>query len=75
MMSGLLGILVHPMDIPSRYVIWLIVPLSILVAVVYKTVRTRDLRRLPIEILSLCLYILAGEAALALVGYLFISIH
>ena len=55
----------NPVQLPSSgWSLWLIVPLCLIVAVVYKTVRTETLRKLPLEILSALCYMLAGLTAL-----------
>ena len=51
----------NPMPMSSATVLWLVLPLCASVALVYKTVRTRDLRRLPREVLGLLmLYMVPG---------------
>lgn len=62
-MTPLATLFVDPMEISSRS-LWMVIPVCIGVAVVYKTIRTRSLRRLPLEVALLSLYILAGIAAL-----------
>lgn len=42
--------------------LWFLLPLCVAVAVVYKTIRTQNLRRLPIEIAVLLAYMAAGLA-------------
>lgn len=46
--------------------LWFAIPVGLAVAIVYKTLRTNDLRRLPREIALLSAYILAGMAGLVL---------
>jgi len=59
---------VHP--IALRYeILWMVIPFSLAVAVVYKTVRTQSLKRLPMEIVLLGLYIIAGVIAIMLAGW------
>lgn len=60
----------HPMVLPVSVVLWLVIPLSIGVAVVYKTVRTENLRRLPLQVAVLVGYVLAGLAVLGAGLYL-----
>jgi len=55
----------HPMRLGSQYVLYLILPLCVSVAVVYKTVRTKNLRRLWLETLVLIGYMVLGLVALA----------
>jgi len=61
----------NPMTIRSAWQIWLMLPLCVSVAVIYKTVRVGTLRNLWVEILSLVLYIVTGIAALAAGVWLF----
>lgn len=56
---------VHPIILPYGSLLWLMAPLMVSVAIVYKTLRTRHLRRLPLEILALMGYIAGGVVALA----------
>ncbi|MCL2700871.1 MAG: hypothetical protein FWE88_04160 [Phycisphaerae bacterium] len=64
---------VHPMPLPSWALLVLLLPLCLAVAVIYKTVRTTNLRRLAGDVLLLFLYMLAGLALLMLVGYAIIA--
>ena len=50
----------HPMVLNFQELLWILLPLCILVAISYKAVRTENLRRLPLEILQLSLYLIAG---------------
>jgi hypothetical protein len=54
----------NPMPLQSHVVLWMVLPLCMSVAVVYKTIRVRELRRLPREAAGLILYISAGLVAL-----------
>ncbi|HAU38423.1 MAG TPA: hypothetical protein DCX07_12010 [Phycisphaerales bacterium] len=60
----------NPMMLPSGLVLYLVIPLCVSVAVVYKTVRAPSLRRLWIEIPFAVVYMLAGLAALAVALFL-----
>ncbi|HOF18680.1 MAG TPA: hypothetical protein PK082_07200 [Phycisphaerae bacterium] len=60
----------NPMTLPSGLVLYLVIPLCVSVAVVYKTVRAQSLRRLWIEIPFAVAYMLAGLAALAVALFL-----
>lgn len=60
----------NPMQWSSGSLLWLLLPLWLAVAVVYKTIRTRGLRRLPLDILAVFLYLVGGSAALALALWL-----
>ena len=62
-MSPLATLFVHPRDLSSAAV-WMVIPVAVAVAAVYKTLRTRSPRRLPLEIVLLSAYILAGMGAL-----------
>ena len=55
----------HPMTLPVDSLLWLMLPLTVCVAVVYKTVRVNNLRRLPLSILGLVVLVTVGVAALA----------
>ncbi|HUT61120.1 MAG TPA: hypothetical protein VNA25_25005 [Phycisphaerae bacterium] len=50
----------NPMPMSSATVLWLVLPLCASVAMVYKTVRTKDVRRLPWEVLWLFVYMVVG---------------
>ena len=55
----------NPVSLPTDSQLWLILPLSVSVAIVYKTLRTHNLRRLPLEVLALVAYLIVGTAGLA----------
>lgn len=69
---NLLALLTYPIQLRGQ-ALWAVIPVSIAVAIVYKTIRTQSLRRLPMEILFLSLYMMLGVVALMLVGWAFIS--
>ena len=69
-MSG--GLFVEAMEM-GRDHIWLVLPLLAVVAVVYKTVRVRHVRRLPMQVLILWGYMAVGLAALAAAFYLLVE--
>ncbi len=50
----------NPMEISSSCILWLLIPLCVSVAIIYKTVRTDNVRRLHIQIVSLVAYMIAG---------------
>jgi hypothetical protein len=52
----------HPLKIWD-YWPWLLVPLCFGVSVVYKSVRERSMRRIPLEALKATLWIIAGMSA------------
>lgn len=60
----------NPMTIPTSLVLWLILPLCLAVAVVYKTVRIGDVRQLPRQIAALVAYMIGGLVVLATVLWL-----
>ena len=72
-MSILAALFTHPMIIGSQ-TFWLIIPVSVMVAIGYKTVRTENLKRLPLDIVRLVLYILVSEAALLAAGWVFLAL-
>jgi hypothetical protein len=53
--------------------LWLVLPLCAVVAVVYKTVRIRNLRRLPMQILGLWGYMIGGLVALGVAFWLLLE--
>lgn len=53
--------------------LWLVLPLCMVLAVVYKTVRVRSLRELPLRILALWTYIIGGLVVLGVVFYLLLE--
>ena len=54
----------HPVQLAFDSQLWLLLPLCAGVGVIYKTIRTGDLRRLPREIIALMGYMVVGLAAL-----------
>jgi len=63
----------HPLALPSWALLVMLLPLCLAVAIIYKAVRTTDIRRLAMEILTLFLYMLAGLAALMITGYAIVA--
>ncbi len=60
----------NPLFLRSDWTMLLVMlPLCLAVAVVYKTVRTRNLRRLPVEVLVLMVLMISGLAALGAALY------
>lgn len=49
-----------PMLLHFDSLLWPLVPLCASVAIVYKTIRTRELRRLPLQIVALLAYMGGG---------------
>jgi hypothetical protein len=54
----------NPIPFRSDSTLWLLLPLCAMVAAVYKTVRTHNVRRLPVEILVLVGYMAGGLVVL-----------
>jgi len=55
----------NPMALPANgWTLWLVLPLCLSVAITYKTIRTQDLRRLPLEVAALMGYISVGLVSL-----------
>ena len=55
---------VDPKVLPFDAVLWLVLPLCVSVAVVYKTIRVKDIRQMPMEAGVLLVYMVVGLAAL-----------
>ena len=51
---------VSPMSLQTSQTLWLVLPISLSIAIVYKTVRTRRPARVWLEILGAFAYILVG---------------
>ena len=66
-------IFTHPMALKSTSLLWLVIPLCASVAITYKTIRTNNLRQLPLEVLMLVIYMVVGLAALCAGLYLLFS--
>ena len=60
----------NPMTLPSCLALWLVIPLCVAVAVVYKTIRTDDVGKLHFQAIKLVGYILVGMVALGAGLYL-----
>ncbi|MBI5723210.1 MAG: hypothetical protein HZA50_04575 [Planctomycetes bacterium] len=60
----------NPVPMPSTWSFWLLLPLCLSIVVVYRTIRTKDMRRLPMEILRLSIYMAAGLSILGLALWL-----
>lgn len=61
-----------PIPIGPEHV-WLVVPLCAVAAVVYKAIRVRRLRQLPLQLLGLWAYMAVGLTALAVVFFLLLE--
>lgn len=66
----ILALLDKPMVLHFYSLLWLLMPLCIAVAIIYKTVRTHDLSRLGWEIVRLVIYMAGGLVCLGLVLWL-----
>ena len=55
----------NPVTLGFNSELWLLLPLCAAVGIVYKTIRTHDLRRLPWEVLYLLAYMVVGLILLA----------
>ena len=61
---------VNPIHLSPTNQLWLMLPLLVTVAVIHKTMRTADIRRLLREVLVLVAYMVAGTVVLAVVLWL-----
>lgn len=59
-----LALFTKPMTLHFYSLLWLLMPLCAVVALVYKTLRTQDLSRLPMEVARLVVYMAGGLAVL-----------
>jgi hypothetical protein len=64
----------HPVSIPSQAHLWFLVPLCAAVAVVYKAIRIRHVRRLAIESAVLLAYMVVGLVALGALMWVVVGI-
>lgn len=56
---------VNPLPVSAaNWSLWLLLPLLASVAIVYKTIRATDLRRLPLDVVLLVGYMIAGLVGL-----------
>ena len=62
----------HPIQMGVNH-IWLVLPLCMVLAVVYKTIRVKHLRQLPLQILGLWAYIFVGLVSLAVAFWLLVE--
>lgn len=60
----MLGLFYIPITLPAGADLFLLLPVCLAVAVVYKTVRTEELRKLPLQIGFLLVYMIGGLIAL-----------
>lgn len=63
----------NPMVIPWDATLWLLAPLCAAVAIVYKTVRINDVRRLPLQTAILLAYMMGGLSVLGAVLWLILK--
>ncbi len=71
-MIALATLFTHPMQLSNRS-FWLLMPIIVGVSVAYKTIRCSSLRRLPREMVTLTLYVLAGVGVLMAAGWGFVK--
>ena len=64
MLSAVASIFTTPMLTSSSLAMWLVIPLCISVATIYRTLRTDDVRKLPKQITILSVKIIGAFAAL-----------
>ncbi|MFP4140341.1 MAG: hypothetical protein ACOCZU_08595 [Planctomycetota bacterium] len=57
----------HPMTLSSDMVMWLVLPLALSVAVIYKAIRVRRVAELPRQVAILMVQMVGGLIALGLV--------
>jgi hypothetical protein len=57
----------HPMALSSDTVMWLVLPLALSVAVIYKAIRVRRVAELPRQVAILMVQMVGGLLALGLV--------
>ncbi|NLW86074.1 MAG: hypothetical protein GXY38_04305 [Planctomycetes bacterium] len=69
----MIDLLKYPMTLPPYGQLWLLLPLLAAVAVVYKTVRAEDVRRIWLESLLLFAYMLGGLVVLGAILWAVIS--
>lgn len=69
----MIALFYYPMQLPWNLVLWMVLPLCFSVALVYKTIRVTDIRRLPREALGLFLYIVVGLGVLGAALYLILE--
>ena len=67
-----LALLVHPLQLGYDPV-WLLLPLLAVVGAVYKAIRVRHLRALPLQILILWAYMAVGLVILAAAFYILVE--
>ncbi|MGC9455040.1 MAG: hypothetical protein ACP5HU_09270 [Phycisphaerae bacterium] len=58
------GLFTHPVNIDSGSGLLLMLPLLAAVAIVYKAIRVKDIRKLPKEVAVLMVYMVLGLVAL-----------
>lgn len=56
----MIGLFYYPMSLPSNSLLWMLLPLCLGAAIVYKTIRASDLKRLWLDIVMLFGYIVVG---------------
>ncbi len=66
--SVLATLFVHPLTLPAGARLWMVIPLVLCIAVVYRATRSRQVAELPLASLKAALNILVGMVAIA-VGF------
>lgn len=66
-------IFTNPMELSPNAALALVLPLCAAVGLVYKTIRVRYLRQLPLAVLWLWVMVVMGLAALGVVFYLLVT--
>ncbi len=58
---------INPMLLSPNAQLWLILPLFVSVAVIHKTMRVETLRRLPLQVVIIWIYMVLGTAVLGVI--------
>ncbi len=69
---SILALFYKPLVISSDNILWLVIPLCVSVAVVYKAIRTDNVKKLPVQIVGLVCYMIGG---LIVLGTVLWAIH
>lgn len=69
----LLTLFYNPLQLQWSGILWMLFPLCIAVATIYKTIRTNDIHRLPCEIAKLSAYLIGGLIVLAAGAWLIVT--
>lgn len=63
----------NPMELHTQSLLWMLIPLCLVVAIIYKTVRTNNISRLWWEILWLFGYIMGGLSIMGVAAWLIMT--